>query len=213
MEGAGHSTGDAGLIEAVSDHVERHLGPIDPVLHERESPIVHVDVLVVGPQDGVPYQTLVTCGMSERPMPVPADEAGPRAELFLGLAPDWPLEVEALRDERHWWPIRLLKQLARLPHEEGTVLWERHTVGDPTDAPFAEGTELCAALVAPPLLVPDGFRALEEPGADPIFFFTVVPLHAAELRLARDEGTDALIARLADAEVDLVVDPARPSVA
>src|SRR5687768_8233044 len=33
--------GDGELLEAVSDHVERHVGPIDEVLHELVSPLVH----------------------------------------------------------------------------------------------------------------------------------------------------------------------------
>lgn len=36
-----------------------------------------------------------------------------RLELMIDLPTDWPLEMESLRDERNFWPIRILKILAR----------------------------------------------------------------------------------------------------
>lgn len=207
------SEGDARLIEAVSDHVERHLGEIEVVMDEKDSPHVHIDLLVVGPSDAIPFRTVVTCGMAERAMPAPDDERDlRRAELFLGLDPDWPVDMDSLHDERWWWPLRLLKRLARFPHAEGTWLWEQHTVGSADDDPLGPGTELCAALVGPALLMPDGFEILDRgPDADPVSFFSAIPLHAAELRLARDKGVDELYDAFSKASVDVLVDPARPS--
>jgi hypothetical protein len=200
--------GDEQLIEAVSGHVERHIGPIEQVFHELVSPTVHLDVLCVDPSDERPWFTLVTCGMSAKPMRAP--EPGlTHAELALALPPDWPMEQEAWRDERHYWPIRLLKFLGRLPHEYDTWLGNGHTIpNDDPPAPYAPGTALCGAIVAAPQLPPESFGLLERP-AGPVRFYGVVALHAAEMRFKLDRGADDLYDRLAAAGVSELVDPGR----
>jgi Suppressor of fused protein (SUFU) len=202
--------GDEELIEAVSDHVERHVGPIAQVFHELISPTVHLDVLRVDPTDERPWYTLVTCGMSAKPMQAPEPELA-HAELTLALPPDWPMEQEDWRDERHYWPVRLLKFLGRVPHEYDTWLGNGHTIpNDDPPEPYARGTRLCGAIVATPLLAPEAFRVLERP-AGPTRFYGVVPLHAAEMEFKLDQGADALYDRLADAGVSELVDPSRAS--
>jgi hypothetical protein len=203
--------GDAELIEAVSDHVERHVGPIERVLHEVVSPVVHIDVLHVAPSDDRPWHTLVTCGMSVKPMLAPeADRAF--GELTLALPPAWPMGDEDWKDERHYWPVRLLKFLARLPHEYDTWLGNGHTIpNDDPPRPYARGTRLCGAILAAPLLPPDAFRVLDRPEG-PIAFYGVLPLYAAEMELKLADGADALYDRLGAAGVTELVDPGRPGV-
>ncbi len=207
------SGGDADLIEAISDHVEEHLGLGDEVLHEIVSPAVHIDLLVSPATEERPFHVVVTCGMSELPMNVPEEfpEAA-FAELFVLLPPDWPLDQASLQDERNWWPLRMLKHLARLPHEYDTWIGEGHTVpNDDPPEPYAEGTELCCALAMPPMLVPEGFATLARPGHGEIRFLMVVPLHADEMALKLERGVDELYKRFDDADLDPVIDPARPS--
>jgi hypothetical protein len=202
--------GDGELIDAVSEHVERHIGTVDDVFHELISPTVHLDVLRVSPRDERPWHTLVTCGMSVRPMSAPEPDLA-FAELTLALPPDWPVAQEAWEDERHYWPIRLLKFLGRLPHEYDTWLGEGHTIpNDDPPQPYAPGTALCGAVVAPALLVPEGFRVLQRP-AGSVRFLGVVALHGAEMDFKLAKGADALYDRLDAADVSELVDPGRPS--
>jgi hypothetical protein len=198
---------------AVVGHITAHLGPVDWVYHEFLSDLVHVDLHVVAPTPERNVHSLVTCGMSDRAMTVPDGTPSlPHAELVLHLPPDWPLAQEDFADERHFWPIRWLTFLARLPHEDKTWLDVWHTMpnGDPPQ-PFAENTGLCALMLTPPLLAPAEFALLRTPAGKEIAFHEVLPLHAAELRLKREAGTDALIDRLDAGGVGPVVDPARPS--
>src|SRR5687767_4018341 len=117
---------DDPLANAIAEHVAKHVGPIANVFHEIKPTLVHLDVLVVGPTDDRPYTTLVTCGMSERPMRVPIENPEDLglipelryAELLLCLPPDWPLTSEAFQNEANYWPVRWLKRLARLPHQQ-----------------------------------------------------------------------------------------------
>lgn len=66
-------------------------------------------------------------------MTVPDPEVPRYAELVISLPPFWPLDEQSWRDERHYWPVRLLKTLGRLPHEYDTWLGVGHTIpnGDP----------------------------------------------------------------------------------
>lgn len=204
--------GDMELIEAVSDHVDRHLGETDLVLHEERSPHVHVDLLPVPPAEDRPFQVVVTCGMAALPMHPPDDHADLRwTELLVLLPPEWPMEEEAMRDERNWWPLRMLKWLARFPHAERTALWRNHTIDN--GEPLVEGSDLCGAILALPFTLPEAFATLPHPHHpdEDIVFHMVIPIHRAEMELARSQGSAALWAAFEEADVDPVIDPARPS--
>ena len=113
-------------MEAVEEHIAAHFGPVENVFHELVSPDIHVDICVVEPSAERDYYTLVTMGMGARRMKVPEELAEyhlERAELAIALPPDWRLDAESLKDERWYWPIGLLKVLARLPIDQ------RHLAG------------------------------------------------------------------------------------
>jgi hypothetical protein len=125
--------GDADGLDAIDRHIER-FGSIGWVWHELASDLVHIDVHVVEPRPERPYFTLVTSGMSDRPMTVPTDLGSSHyCELMLCLPADWPMSAEAFQDQRAYWPIGLLKTVARLPHEYNTWIAQWHSVpdGDP----------------------------------------------------------------------------------
>ena len=46
-----------------------------------------------------------------------------RAELVIALPPDWKLDGESMKEERRYWPIGLLKVLARLPIASAIPGW------------------------------------------------------------------------------------------
>lgn len=190
--------GDSTLIEAVTAHIERHIGDVDLVYHEMVSDLIHLDVHVIPPSAQHPYYTLVTSGMSEWPMHVPEGFEGWRyAELLLCLPPDWPLRHEDLQDEANYWPIRCLKTLARLPHKYRTWLAPSHTVpnGDPAE-PYAANTAFCCTLVDWPLLLDEGVRRLEIGPERVVNFYSLVPLYREEMDYKLQHGIQALAERL-----------------
>ena len=88
--------GDGENIEHISNHVERHYGKIETVWHEIISDLVHVDVHWVQPTAERPYHTLVTSGMSDRPMTVPEGAEDFRyGEVMLCLPSEWKISKEA----------------------------------------------------------------------------------------------------------------------
>src|SRR5262249_6607901 len=89
--------GDGANIEKISAHIERPVGPVASVFHEILSDLVHVDIHLVAPANNRNFYTLVTSGMSDRPM-TPPEECGEVrfAEIVCCLPPDWPLAQEDL---------------------------------------------------------------------------------------------------------------------
>ncbi|KRG63179.1 ankyrin [Stenotrophomonas humi] len=204
-------------IGEISTHIEHHLGPIANVFHELISDAVHLDVHVVMPTADCPNIRLVTSGMSDLPMTLGEGvEASPYLELMLTLPADWPLQQEQLQDERNYWPIRLLKTLARFPHKYGTWLGLGHTVpnGDPAE-PYAPGVGFDGAILLLALSAPDAFDELQVSDGRTIEFLSVVPLYPEEMALKLSHGTDALIDLLSDNDIGDVIEPGRsnPAVA
>jgi hypothetical protein len=121
------------------------------------------------------------------------------------------MDEESFRDEKNYWPIRLLKTLGRLPHDYGTWLGWGHSVpnGDPPE-PYAPGTGLCGAVVIPPFMFKELFEVEGEPT---IHIFQILPVTAAEMALKLEGGLDHLLETLETRFPDIYgpVDPDRPS--
>ena len=164
---------------------------------------------MVSPSEERNYYTLVTMGMGAHRMNVPEELAEyklERAELAIALPPDWKLDEESLKDKRWYWPIGLLKVLARLPISSDTWLGWGHTMDK--ESPFAEDTKLCAVLLTGPQGVKEGGEVCTLPGGEEVNFYQVIPLYRNELEYKLEHGAEALIERMA--AVDFVVHPDRP---
>ena len=206
------ASGDSAL-EAISNHIERHIGPIENVWHEIISDLVHIDVHHVPPRPERNVHTLVTSGMSDLPMTAPEGQEEFRyAELLLCLPPEWPVTQEAFQDETNYWPVRWLKTLARLPHEYKTWLGYGHTVpnGDPPQ-PFAPNTKLCCLMVMPPLTVDEEFYELRVSEEKTIHFWGLVPLYREEMNFKLRRGVEPLFPRFDKAGVSEIVLTDRPN--
>jgi hypothetical protein len=202
-------------LEEISAHIHRHLGPVETVFHELVSDTVHIDVHIVLPTPDSPCVRLVTSGMSDLPMTVPAGLGAPRhAELMITLPADWKLDKDSFKSEEWYWPVRLLKHLARLPHKYATWFGVGHSIphGDPA-TPYAPNTRLCGAIIVPPLTAPDEFNTLVIDADKVISFYSVLPVYQAEMDLKLRKGADALFDRLSAKHVTDLVDIDRPDVA
>ena len=158
-------------MEAVEGHIQQYFGKFGHVFHELSSPDIHVDICVVPPSQERDYYTLVTMGMGAHRMNVPealAEYKLERAELAIALPRNWKLKHEDLKNERWYWPIRLLKTLARLPIASDTWLGFGHTMDNEED--FAENTKLCAAILTPPQGTEDGSEVCTLPGGEAVSY-------------------------------------------
>lgn len=201
-------------IEDISAHIERHLGPVHSVFHEIVSDTVHIDVHFVRPRPDFPFIRLVTSGMSDLPMSTPAEADVPRfAELLITLPAGWKLDKESFKDENWYWPVRLLKYLARLPHKHQTWLGFGHTIpnGDPPE-PYADKVKFTGAIVLPPVGTPADFEELELQGGKVVNFYSVVPLLDDEMEFKLKAGTNALLEKFDKRGISDSVDIKRKSV-
>jgi hypothetical protein len=206
---------DDALLGAVESHLERTFGSHDGmVFHELVSDLVHVDVHVVPASGERAWITLVTSGMAQRPMAVPDGlEEYRHAELMLALRRDWQFEENATDDDPSHWPIRLLRFLARLPHEYDTFLFHGHTIpNEDPPRPYTDGTGLCGALIAPPQIAPQGFERFETADGRVVHVHALILLHGEEMDLKLKKGVGALGDRLEEAGVTELVDVTRASV-
>lgn len=181
-------------IEAISAHIEKHIGPIKMIWHEVMSDLVHIDVHQVEPTVDRPYWTLVTSGMSDLPMAAPeGNEQWAHAELMICLPKAWKLTQEDFKDERNYWPIRWLKFLARFPHEYKTWLSWGHTMptGNPPKPP-CEGVSFDCIMLSRPRTVSTDFWRLPIRDDKVIQFFSLMPLYPGETEMKLKTGAEEL---------------------
>ena len=184
-------------MEAVEGHIQQYFGEFENVFHELSSPDIHVDICVVPPSEERNYYTLVTMGMGAHRMNVPEELAEyklERAELAIALPGNWKLKREDLKNERWYWPIRLLKVLARLPIASDTWLGFGHTMDNEED--FAKGTKLCAAILTGPQDTEDGSEVCILPNGEEVNFYQVIPLYRDELEYKMAHDADALLDKM-----------------
>jgi hypothetical protein len=208
------SKGDISIIKSVSDHIETYFGEAAWVMHEKESPGIHVDVYVVEATAERNYKRLITSGMSEKPMPVPEGASDGRyAELTLCLPPEWPLSMEAFKDEANYWPVRLLKGVARFPYKNKTWLYAGHSMNwsDPPQ-PFAANTAMTSVALSWPKLGPPEAQTISLGSKKNARLWAVYPLHEVEANFKVNSGSDALEKLLDGAGVTELLNPGRPSV-
>ena len=188
--------GDPANIQAIQRHVERHVGPVEAVLHESTSDLVHLDIFVVAPDGRRNWYTLVTSGMSEAPMRIPHDGGYQlaHAELTICLPPDWPLLKSAFHEPRFWWPVERLLTLARLPHEDDSWLGCSHIVPDEVRPSIhAKEAGFFGVLFLPSTVLPDSFHVLLRGGSKKIEFLALYPLYPDEVTLVLHEGEAPLV--------------------
>jgi Suppressor of fused protein (SUFU) len=209
------SKGDIEIIEALGNHIQVHIGAIAMVFHEKVSPDIHVDIYHVAPSSNRPFHTLVSCGMSESAMTVPHGwEDGMFAEVMMCPPEAWPVNMEAFKFEKNYWPVRTLKALARYPHENKTWLYAGHSIawGAPPK-PVANGTKLNSVLIRHArLLSPDATVVRMERGKE-IRLWAALPLYTEESEFKDRNGFAALDELLDENNITELLDASRLNVA
>ena len=195
-------------VKVIENHIQQYFGQFENVFHELASPDIHVDICVVPPSEERDYYTLVTMGMGAHRMNVPEELAEyklERAELAIALPTHWKLDAESIKDEKWYWPIGLLKVLARLPIANDTWLGFGHTMDK--QSPFAEDTELCSAILTGPQSVKPGSEVCILPDGEEVNFYQVIPLYQEESAYKMEYDADVLLKKMEG--ISFVVNPSR----
>jgi len=191
-------------MNRIEAHIKKFLPGEGSVSHELITSRIHIDVQIRMPTHYRPYLTLVTCGMSSKPMKAPYDfQKFKFAEPLMCLPPEWDLSDNTLPDEQRYWPVKCLRNLALKPHAEDSWLWTDHVVpnGYPPK-PYTNDTKLCGALITKPTLFPQGFTPLELEENRLVHFLAVIPVYREEMSLLQRKGGEALRDSLRAASVN-----------
>ncbi len=196
-------------MDKVSEYIKQQYGEFDIVAHELVSPDIHCDIAIVPPTDDQPYYKLVTMGAGAFKMNVPEDlksDVYERAEYVVFLPADWNIKSDK---EEDYWPIRMLKTVARLPVSMDDWLFYRHTVNLTDDeSPVAENTGFNSCV----LFIsfgkgnkPVGPLKLDLSDKE-VAFFQLVPLYPEELQFKLEHSFDELEDIMDDDLYDPVID-------
>lgn len=169
-----------------------------------ESDDPRVDLYVFGPgHAGREFYTIVTSGMSDRAMNVPADLGRDARRTELAIYVDQPGKSY----------FELLRVLARLPFVHDAWVGHGHTIpnGDPP-VPLFQGSPLVAMLLLKSNVAPerDMFHVVEVEG-DPLNMLMLLPITRGELDVKLERGVDALLDVFNAGQLSFVVDPGRAS--
>ncbi|MDE6731313.1 MAG: suppressor of fused domain protein [Oscillospiraceae bacterium] len=198
---------DEDELDAVEGHIKEFFGDFPTVFHEVTSKDIVIDIACIPPSEERNYYTLVTIGMGAHAMNIPEAlpfEENCRAELMICLPPDWKLGESA---EEWFWPISLLKDLAKLPINTDSWLGWGHSVDH--RGFVAPNTGFVGSFLMFPEDAPNSADFCTLPNGDRVNFFEVVPLYREELMFKIANGTRELLEKLKG--VNHVVDINRPN--
>ena len=97
-------------------------------------------------------------------------------------------------DENWYWPVRLLKNLARLPIECNTWLAYGHTTDH--QEPYAPCTQLSGSILLAPQYVDEDSLYMQLPNGENVNFYQVFPLYKEEMDYAIEHGAEELFQKL-----------------
>jgi hypothetical protein len=200
---------------ALIDDIQGQIGEATQVLREMLTTGPRVDIHVVPPTDALPFYKLFTIGMSQIEMPAPRDhEECTRAELLICLPSQWPMSAEQLLLDENYWPIRLLRDLARLPQVDPKHRWlfAGHAVpnGEPAHA-YAVGVPFVASLLLRPLTLDEESHVYFNQDQEPVHLLSVIPLYAEEFDAVQNQDPLALLEALDEIQVTEILDLSRPN--
>ncbi|MEM7249323.1 MAG: suppressor of fused domain protein [Acidobacteriota bacterium] len=181
---------------------QRFFGPLQEIVDDDATGL---DFLVASPGvHGRDFTTLLSSGLSDKPMPVPDDflEQGRRIELVLYLSGP-PRATH----------VALLRWVAAALDEPGTWLGPGHSLphGDPPSPLFPKSC-LDTVLLCPPVLEPD-LRLPQELSVEgePVRLLWLLCLSPAEAELKLQKGLPELFALLDEHQLPIVLDEGRAS--
>ena len=190
-------------MEKVSAYIKKQYGEFDIVAHEMVSPDIHCDIVIVPPTEEQPYYKLVTMGAGAYKMNIPKglkSDVCDRAEYVVFLPADWNLKSDK---EEDYWPIRMLKTVARLPVRADDWLYYSHTVNLTEDrSPVAENTKFNSCV----LLVSKGIKEYVKPlklgWGKKVAFYQLYPLYQEELDYKLEHSFLDLMDKVDDEELN-----------
>lgn len=185
----------------IEDYITEHFGAFENVLHEIASPDVHLDIAMIPASKDRNYITLCTIGAGACPMNID-DETRityglpDRAEYVVYLPADWKLDDVSLKDERYYWPFRMLKDTARLPIWTESWLGYGHTIGPGEGKLLTEDRPYNSVLLTCPAPDFDTMRYADLSSGKSVSFYLIHTLTSEELDYKKETSASDLIDKI-----------------
>ena len=207
------------FAEEVNSHFEALFpGRETFVFHELVSDLVHIDVNIMKPASEDDFYVMFTTGMSDLPMKIPnniSDRDGLKyAELFMFLPSSWnPGDAGTIGSDipyEDFWPIQVIKFLARFPHEYKTWLGAGHTIPNGANyEPILEDSEMSGMVL---LGLDDKYSMMYAKSGQIVHLYMVMPITRAETEYKLEHGMVALEDKFSEHDLPMVIDMYRKSV-
>ena len=185
--------------DEVTNIITEKYGKYESVLHEILPSDIHIDIAKIPPQGDNDHYTLCTIGAGDYNMHIGGDSSNKtfieyrvqfpeQLEYMIILPSDWPLDEESLKKEENYWPIRLLKQMARFPLITNDWVCEGHTAEFEEDTRFSPLLPYSCVTFSPPSSnISDGVNIANLSTGKSLGFVQIVPITREELNLIRSE--------------------------
>jgi hypothetical protein len=185
-------------MNKVSAYIEQQYGECKGVMHEKVSLDIHCDIVLVEPTEDQPYYKLITMGAGAYQMNVPKSLKGEvydRAEYVIFLPKDWNIESD---DEEFYWPIGMLKTIARLPIYLENWLGSGHTAQYEDHVPFSETAGYNSCVLLPSIGMGKKHVKPLKLGfwGKKIAFYQIFPLYQEELDFKLAHSLDELLDKM-----------------
>ena len=196
-------------VNEYQKYIEEEYGEIKEIIHEIVSPDIHLDILVVYPNEKDNYYKLITMGLGAYKMNIPREYKRyfkNRAELVMYLPPNWNIKS---KDEEDFWPIRELKNFARIPIVENSWIGFGHTTSKDAELnTFAKNTKFSGLLLIDALNLNYENLKFKFKKRGEIKFYHTFPLYKEELETIFNNGLETIIKNFTD-DITLIVDDTR----
>ena len=180
-------------LNEVDEYISKAFGNFENVFHEIISPDIHLDVCFIPPTNEEPFFKLVTMGAGAYEMDIPdkwKEYRLERAEYVIYVPKEWNLNSPEIAD---YWPIKDLKDVARLPILCDTWLSFGHTTQDDEEgSPYAPNTKF-NSVVLDFCENHQGEVRLETSSGKTINFYQIIPLYPEELEFKMNNDAETLI--------------------
>lgn len=202
-------------VEVIDNHLDKFFDESDEinVFDEIKSEIIHRDIYFIEANEDRPFHILLSCGMSALPLNVPENiDSSEYAEVMFLLPKEWNMNFESFKDERNYWPIRLMKEIMMSPHENNSWFGFGHTFQFSDMEEFAEGIGFNSVMLAHSIELSEEFTTISLEDNKQIDIYTLIPLYPEELEFKKQNSVGELLDKFNKNSIEEVLKIGRKNV-
>jgi len=197
------------IIEIFDSHLDKFVDDDEVIVFDDiESKDNHIDVYWIKPNlEYRPYSILLTCGMSRFPMVVPEGYEDKRfIEIAMLFPMDWDFSDIKSKPDSVTWPIHHLRTIGKTPILQNTWIGFGHTIGcGKSESDCYPGTRFNSTIIFPSIKLPESFTEIRN-NDDLIKIHSAIPLYQEELKFKLDNGSNSLIDKFNELDIQEIVD-------